>query len=78
MKFGSLLKTVGMSVNNEETLKSPIINGVLCYTSTARHSVRNDDIVRICLVFYKDDIKGKVFYAVLLVLSTSKTEIRYM
>ena len=50
-----------MSVENEETLKSPIINGVLCYTSSARHSVRNDDIVRICLAFFKDEeiIKGK-------------------
>ena len=49
-----------MSVN-EETLKSPIISGVLCYTSTARHSVRHDDIVRICLAFFKEDdiIKGK-------------------
>ena len=46
---------------NDEVLKCPIINGVLCYTSTARHSVRNDDIVRICLAFFRDDeiIKGK-------------------
>ena len=50
-----------MSVNNEETLTSPIINGVLCYASTARHSVRHDDIVRVCLAFFKEDdvIKGK-------------------
>ena len=48
-----------MSTNTEE--KSPIINGVLCYTSTARHSVRHDDIVRVCLSFFKEDeiIKGK-------------------
>ena len=50
-----------MSVENEEMLKSPIVNGVLCYTSSARHSVRNDDIARICLSFFKDDeiLKGK-------------------
>ena len=50
-----------MAVNNEETFKPPVINGVLCYTSTARHSVRNDDLVRICLAFFKDEdiIKGK-------------------
>ena len=40
---------------------SPIINNLLCYVSTARHSMRNDDIIRACLVFYKDEeiIKGK-------------------
>ena len=50
-----------MSTNGEETFKSPIINGVLCYSSTARHSIRYDDIVRICLAFFKDEeiIKGK-------------------
>ena len=57
-----------MSVENEETLKSPIINGVLCYTSSARHSVRNDDIVRICLSFLKmmRYLKEKISYATLL------------
>ena len=40
---------------------NPVINSVLCYVSTARHSLRNDDIVRACLVFYKVDdiIKAK-------------------
>ena len=33
----------------------PIIDGVLCYTSTSRHVMRNDDIVRVCLAFYEDD-----------------------
>ena len=33
----------------------PVINKVLCYASTARHTMRNDDIIRICLTFYKED-----------------------
>ena len=38
-----------------------VISNILCYISTARHSQRVDDIVRICYVFYRpDDIsKGK-------------------
>ena len=31
------------------------INNVLCYVSTARHSLRKDDIIRVCLSFFKDD-----------------------
>ena len=40
---------------------TPVISNILCYMSTARHSMRSDDIVRACLVFYKDEdiIKGK-------------------
>lgn len=47
--------------NDGVTLKTPIINGVLCYISTARHSMRVDDITRICHAFFKDDdiIKAK-------------------
>ena len=38
-----------------------VISNILCYMSTARHSLRADDIIRACLLFYnKDDIlKGK-------------------
>ena len=38
-----------------------IIDNVLCYVSSARHSMKNDDIVQVCLAFYKleDIIKGK-------------------
>ena len=40
---------------------TPVISNILCYMSTARHSMRSDDIIRACLVFYKDEdiIKGK-------------------
>ena len=52
-----------MAGNSEEQLKSPspIISGVLCYASTARHALRNDDIIRVCLAFYSDEeiIRGK-------------------
>ena len=34
--------------------KPPIIDSLLCYVSTARHSMKNDDIIRVCLSFYKD------------------------
>ena len=30
-----------------------IINGILCYISTARHVIKHDDIIRACLVFYE-------------------------
>ena len=38
-----------------------VIDNVLCYSSSARHSMKNDDIVRICVAFYKecDIIKSK-------------------
>ena len=38
-----------------------VICNILCYISTARHSLRVDDIIRTCFVFYQpDDItKGK-------------------
>ena len=47
--------------SDSENEVTPIINNVLCYMSTARHSMRSDDIIRACLVFYKEDdiIKGK-------------------
>ena len=41
--------------DDAEEAFQPIINKVLCYISTARHSMRNDDIIRICLTFYKED-----------------------
>lgn len=48
---------------SEETTLTPIINKVLCYTSTARHAMKNDDIVRVVLAFYKEDeiLKAKDF-----------------
>ena len=50
-----------MGDTNGITAHTPIINGVLCYISTARHSMRSDDIIRICCAFFKDDdiLKGK-------------------
>ena len=45
---------MGNQREDDETLP-PVINKVLCYTSTARHSMRQDDIIRICLSFYKED-----------------------
>ena len=47
--------------NEHTTTVPPVISNVLCYISTARHNMRHDDIVRICLAFYSDDviIKGK-------------------
>lgn len=38
-----------------------VINDVLCYVSTARHQMRRDDIVKVCLTFYSEDkiIKAK-------------------
>ena len=41
----------GKSVSEDEI----VINKVLCYVSTALHSMRNDDIIRVCLAFYKED-----------------------
>ena len=43
------------------SVKPPIVNGVLCYISTARHSMKSEDIIRICHAFFKDDdiLKGK-------------------
>ena len=32
-----------------------VIDPVLCYVSTARHSMRSDDIIRVCIAFYKDE-----------------------
>ena len=34
---------------------TPIIDNILCYMSTARHNMRRDDIIRACMVFYKDE-----------------------
>ena len=38
-----------------------VIDKVLCYMSTARHGMKSDDIVRVCLAFYNEDeiIKAK-------------------
>ena len=50
-----------MAGTSEDSKANLIINNVLGYTSTARHSMRYGDIVRSCLVFYKEDdiIRGK-------------------
>ena len=51
-----------MAGNEEElSYKKLVINNVLCYVSTARHSKKIDDIIHVCLAFYKDEdiIKGK-------------------
>ena len=32
-----------------------VTNNFLCYVSTARHRMRNDDIVRTCIAFYKEN-----------------------
>ena len=32
-----------------------VINSVICYVSTARHVMNNNDIARVCLAFYKDE-----------------------
>ena len=42
-------------VSERVQAKEIVINKVLCYVSTAIHSMRNDDIIRICLAFYKED-----------------------
>ena len=39
----------------DELCVPPLINNVLCYASTARHSMRHDDVVRVCLAFYKEE-----------------------
>ena len=41
--------------------KEIIIDNVLCYVSTARHTLKNDDILQTCLAFYKEEeiIKAK-------------------
>ena len=44
-----------MSGNEEEPVMTPIVSGVLCFMSTARHSMRADDMVRVCHSFYKED-----------------------
>lgn len=50
-----------MAEIEEDIYRPPVINNVLCYASTARHSMRSDDVMRVCLSFYKDDeiIKSK-------------------
>ena len=45
---------MGNPGEDDETLP-PVINKVLCCTSTARHSMRHDDIVGIYLNLYKED-----------------------
>ena len=48
----------GKSDNAEKSLE---ISNILCYIATARHAMRYDDIVRVCLAFYSNDdvLKGK-------------------
>ena len=51
-----------MSETTEESKKSAVhIDNLLCYASTARHSMKSDEIVRICVAFYKENdiIKSK-------------------
>ena len=46
----------------EKTVVSNIcLDSLLCYVSTARHSLKYDEIIRICVAFYKetDIIKSK-------------------
>ena len=44
-----------MTGTEEESLMTPIVSGVLCFTSTARHSMRADDMVRVCHSFYTEE-----------------------
>ena len=44
-----------MSGNEEEPIMTPIVSGVLCFTFTARHSMRADDMVRVSHSFYKEE-----------------------
>ena len=58
-----------ISENNDHFSKGPIVNNVLCYASTARHSMKTEDIIRICISFYKesDILKSKDLLCELLV-----------
>ena len=48
--------TCTMAEGEEESPSTElIIDAVLCYVSTARHSMRSDDIMRVCLAFFKDE-----------------------
>ena len=38
----------------ETTLGNIYLDSLLCYASTARHSLKNDEIIRICIAFYKE------------------------
>ena len=40
---------------NDDLRVPPLINNVLCYASTARHSMRHDDIAKVCLTYYKEE-----------------------
>ena len=44
-----------------DTASELVINHVLCYVSTARHALKYDDIVRVCLTFFniEDIIRAK-------------------
>ena len=44
-----------MTGKEEEYVTSPIVSGVLCFSSTARHSMRCDDIVHVCHSFYNEE-----------------------
>lgn len=57
-----------MSGTEEGPSMTPIVNGVLCYTATARHSMRCDDMVRVCHSFYNEEditkAKDILFYLI--------------
>lgn len=47
-----------------ETNTKPLhVDNLLCYVTTARHSMKTDEIVRICVTFYKetDILKSKEY-----------------
>ena len=45
--------------SNKDPDKAIIINAILCYISTARHTMKRDEIIRICMTFYSsEDIKN--------------------
>lgn len=41
--------------DSDDEVKSPVVNSILCYASTAGDSMKYDEIVRICLSFYDSD-----------------------
>ena len=51
----SIAGVVSSDDNNIPSTDIPVINNVLCYLSSARDSMKYDDIVRTCLVFYNEN-----------------------
>ena len=51
----------GDSTKGDGIHQEIVVNGILCYMSTARHVMKRDDIIRVCLVFYEGDdiLSGK-------------------